>query len=448
MENVLVIGAGISGLTAACCLKKDGYKVKVIDKRSKAGGVISTYSENSFYAEHGSNMLMITSQKIMDFIIDLGLEDKIEYANSHSKKRFFVRNSKMLAAPTNPISMIFSPLLSFGAKMRVLKEFKIPPHDFDANLSVAEFIEDRFGKEFLDYAINPFVGGIYASNPEKLSLKATFPFLWDLEQKYGSVIKGAFASAKERKSKGIVRFKTKMASFKGGMQTLINAMVAKLDADEISVKTRVLSMDYNDGKWDVLTDDGDSDTYDKIVFAVPARRLSQIPMAGNMSLSLERLKEIEYAPVVSLTLGFDKTQIKHPLDGFGVLVSEKEDFSILGSLFLSTLFNNRAPSGCVTLTNYIGGLRSPELCDLSEEELVDLTCKDLAKLVGLSGKPKFVKYNFIKKAIAQYEIGHEEYMEIIEEFEKAQSGSIKLVGSYRGGVGVGKCIENSMELFK
>ncbi len=448
MKSVIVIGAGISGLVAACSLKKEGYKVKLVDKKSRAGGVISTYTEKSFFAEHGSNMLMVTSQKIMDFILDLGLEDKIEYANSQSKKRFFVRNSKMIAAPTNPISMIFSPLLSFGAKLRILKELSIPAHDFDDNLSVAEFISDRFGREFLDYIINPFVGGIYASNPEKLSLKATFPFLWDLEQKYGSVIKGAFLSMREKKKKGIKRFKTQMISFKGGMQTLIDAMLAKLDEGELSVKCRVLSLDYNDGKWDVLTDDGDSDTYDKVVFAVPARRLNQIPMAGSMSLALEPLKGIEYAPVVSLTLGFDESQVKHPLDGFGVLIPEKEDFSILGSLFLSTLFKGRAPEGCVTLTNYIGGIRSPELCDLSEEELVEMTCKDLEKLIGLRGKPKFVKYNFIKKGIAQYKIGHEDYMEIIKDFEAEYDGSIKFVGSYIGGVGVGKCMENSMELFK
>lgn len=441
-KKVMVIGAGVSGLAAACQLKKQGFSVKVVDKAQRAGGVISTFSQDGFYAESGSNVIFIQSSTVLDFIYELGLSDKLQFSSKAAKKRYFVRSGEMLALPTNPFSMIFTKLLSFAGKIRIFKEISVPAHDFDSEVSVSQFMADRFGQEFCDYIINPFMGGIYASSPDRLSVKYAMPKVWQIEQKYGSLIKGAFCMLRELRENKTKRFKSKMASFKGGMQTFIDAMAAYLGGD-LSVNCKVLSIDYNDGKWDILTEEG-GDSYDEIVFAVPAHKIKNVPITGNMSVALGSFNEIEYAPIATLTLGFDLKQFKKKPQGFGVLVPQKENMSILGSLFLSSIFPDRAPENCCVLTNYFGGFRNPEMVEKPIEELVELACKDLQKLMGLKGAPKFAKLTVWKKGIAQYNIGYDKFIEAKDEFEK-QYPNIKLVGSYMGGVGVGKCVENALQ---
>ena len=198
MENkkAIVIGAGVSGLSAAWELKKRGLEVIVLEKNANVGGVVSTFSENGYKAESGTNSVMVTSQKLLDFINEVGLESKMEVSKPVAKKRFFARYSKPRAVPMDPISLLFTRLFSFFGKIRIFCEPFVKKHNPDSEPSIAEFVEKRFGRDVLDYAINPFMAGVYGGDPKKLSIKYAFAPFWNLEQKYGSVIKGAIKSMK------------------------------------------------------------------------------------------------------------------------------------------------------------------------------------------------------------------------------------------------------------
>ncbi|MBO7521079.1 MAG: protoporphyrinogen oxidase [Opitutales bacterium] len=446
-KKILIIGGGISGLCAAHALKQKGFEVVLLESKSRAGGVINTFNESGFRAESGSNSVMVQSQKTLDFIESIGLKGRIANSSPVSKKRFFVKNGKICEVPMGPLKMIFSPLFSLAGKFRLLREMNIPPHDPESDPSVAQFTIDRLGKEALDYGMNPFMAGIYGGNPEKLSMKYAFPPFWNLEQKYGSIIKGASAARKEKKAAGNF-FKPIMISFKNGLVELVDKVKEGLK-DNIILNAKIVGVDYDMGSWQVFwtNESGDGcEVFDEIVLALPAPEIKNLPLAGTLSARLGVLDKIEYAPVVSLTLGFKKSDISHKLDGFGALVPEVEKkYRILGALFVSSVFEGRAPADCATITCYIGGMRHPGHFDLPDEELEKIALEDLRGLVGLKGKPMFRRVFRWKRAIAQYNVGYGDILAEIEEIEK-DFPTVKLIGAYRGGVGVSSCIENALAL--
>lgn len=446
MENrkAVVIGGGISGLCAAVELKRSGFAVTILERESKVGGVIDTFSEAGFKAESGSNSVMVQSQKTLDFLESIGAAQKLARANPVSKKRFFVRYGKPRAVPMSPISMVFTRLFTVAGKFRLLLEPLVKKFPADAEPSVSEFVERRMGRDVLDYAINPFMAGIYGGNPDRLSIRHAFAPFWNLEQKYGSIIRGAIRSMKEKKATGNF-FKPMMISFEGGMKTLVDCLRKELEGS-IVVDAKIISIDITAEGWEVSWSNGEEDScehFDAAVVAVPAPELKNLPLPGSLAAALKPLDEIEYAPVATFTMGFKREQIKHKLDGFGVLTPEKEKLSILGSLFVSSVFGGRAPEGCITLTNYVGGLRNPEHAKLGREEMRGLVLADLRKLLGLRGEPVFEKMYFWEHAIAQYNVGYERFLELLDNAED-EFPSIAFVGAYRNGVGVSACMENAL----
>lgn len=443
-KKAIVIGAGISGLCAAIELKKSGFNVTVVEKRERAGGVIGTTARDGFRAESGSNTVMVNSQKTLDFLMEIGLKDKIVNSSPAAKKRFFARYGKPQAVPMGPLQLLTTRLFSFAGKLRMLCEPFIKPPSQDSDPSVADFTVERFGREVLDYAMNPFMAGIYGADPEKLSIKHAFPPFWNLAIKYGSVIKGAMKARREKMAAGNF-FKPVMISFKSGMHTLTDALATEL-GDSVKCGAKVISIDSNCDGWEVSwgTETEDvCENYDALVVAVPAPEISGLPFGGMLAAALAPLAKIQYAPVATYTMGFKRQDVSHPLDGFGVLTPKKENFSILGSLFVSTLFDDRAPDGYIALTNYVGGMRHPEFAALERGEMRKLVLEDLKKLLGVNGEPVFEELFVWKNAIAQYNVGYQEYLDIMDDIEK-RIPNIALVGAYRGGVGVSSCLENGL----
>ncbi|MFU8859475.1 MAG: protoporphyrinogen oxidase [Cyclonatronaceae bacterium] len=449
-RRIAVIGGGISGLTVAWLLQRNNFNVTVFETRAEAGGSIGTEQENGWLAEKGPNSLLLTSRYISDLIDGLELNDHLLHARPEAKKRFIVRGGKPLQLPLSLLSFLGTPLFGSLAKMRLLREPFIAAGDPEVDESLAGFVRRRLGNEFLDYAINPFVSGVYAGDPEKLSARHAFPKLFNLEQKYGSLIRGQFLGARERKKSGeVAKDRATMLSFRGGLADLISALENRLDGS-ITYATQISGAHYDreNGCYFLTSDTSktDSGPFTRVIYAGHAHDIAKWTFTGGITGSLNELSDIHYPPVTSVTLGFSRNDVRHPLDGFGMLVPEKEPYRILGSLFTSSIFEGRAPSSdFVTLTTYVGGTRNPEFASLVDDDLLPLVTGDLDDLLGLGGEPRFIRITRWPRAIPQYNVGYGRYKEAMSRFESDNAG-IHILGNFRNGISVSDCIKAACEL--
>ena len=443
MKPVAIIGGGITGLTAAFQLQQRGIPVKLYEGGDRVGGVIRTVRDGGYLAECGPNTILETSPLIGELIRDAGVEDRRLYSNPSAAKRYLVRGHKMINLPTSPLGFFTTPLFSWRAKVGLLAAPVRRPASDDKEESLAEFVIRRLGREFLDYAINPFVAGVYAGDPERLSVKHAFPKLQELEQRYGSLIKGQILGARERERLGTVsKQNAKKISFIGGLQVITDALGEKL-GDQVRLKHTAKGVRYENSGWqiDFQEDVFESGTnHSSVLLALPAFRLAELGILCNgKRTNLDLLGNIEYPPITSVVLGFRREDVTHPLDGFGVLIPEIEKFNSLGTIFSSSLFPSRAPRGHVTLTSYIGGTRAPDLARLDPDEIIELVMQDLRILVGLNGKPTHSYTCFYPRAIPQYNVGYGAFMERMDDAEKEAPG-LFLGGHFRDGISLGDSI--------
>lgn len=435
-SSVGVLGAGITGLCAAYLLAGKGIDVTVYEQSDVAGGSIRTEKSGDWLTEQGPNTLMVRTEKVWELIEELELNSELLEANKEARKRFIVKDGVPKPLPMSLWDFISTDLLSASAKFRLFKEPFISGVD-KADESIAAFIKRRFGKEVLDYAVNPFVAGIFAGDPERLSLKQTFNKLYELEKKYGSVTKGMLKSDKKSSARKA------LISFKDGLQALPRRLTAKL-GNSLKQKHRVGQLRYSDNKWGLQFHDRDPSEHDVIISCLPAYVLSEVLQSDKATSYAENLKEIPYAPMSVIHLGYKKEQVQHALDGFGLLVPEVEDFEILGTLFSSSLFPGRAPANHALLTTFIGGSRYPELAHLDKEELVEKAHLELDRLLGISGTPVYTGHTYWKQAIPQYEVGYDTYLDAMQKTEDHFPG-LFITGNIRSGVSVPDCITNGLE---
>ena len=442
MKTVAIVGGGITGLTAAFRLEQKKIPVTLYEAGPRAGGVIATERRDGYLAEFGPNSILATSPLIGSLIHDLDLESRRVEPGPNSRKRYVVRGGKPIALPQSPFGFFTTPLFSAGAKFNLLVEPFVHPAAEAREESVAEFVQRRLGREFLDYAINPFVAGVYAGDPCRLSVRHAFPKLYALEQKYGSLIVGQIAGARARKRRAeLSKQSAKMFSFDQGLQVLTDALQSELDTD-LQLSTTVSRLEQTREGWIVATRrEGREERHEHsaVVFTAPVHRLPELQLLSDRYLNWSPLSQIHYPPVASVALGFRREDVAHPLDGFGMLIPEKERFSILGTLFSSSLFPNRAPDGHVTLTSFLGGVRQPELALRGPEELVAVTVQDLRALLGVKGRPTFQHVAFFPKAIPQYEVGYGRFEDLMREVE-AKAPGFFLAGNYRHGIALGDSI--------
>lgn len=449
MPKALIIGAGISGLTAAHSLQERGWEVIVLESNQAAGGAIRSHLEDDFLSEAGPNSFMVQTRTQEALIRDLGLADEVVQPSAEARKRYLVRNGRLLAAPSSPWSAVTTPLFSFPAKLRMLREPWVHKPSGLVEESLAAFIRRRVGPEVLDYAMTPFVGGIYAGDPERLSVQEGFPKLARLESEHGSLIRGALAKMKARKkakSAGEAPFKPYMASFQKGLQTLPDALAARL-GDALHLNARLTRLSQDSGWQATWQNDSSQESggFDHVILAVPAYRLDTLPVDEPVSEVIVPLTDIPHPPVTSLFLGYKREQVWHPLDGFGVLMPEVEKGLVLGALFSSSLFSGRTPEGHVALTVFVGGTRQPELAHEPIETLLPKVQEELEWLLGVKGDPVVVRPSYWPKAIPQYIMGYARYREQMEEAERKYPG-LHLIGNYRGGIALGQCLDNALDL--
>jgi len=446
--SVAVIGGGITGLTAAFRLTQSGVPVTVYESDQRVGGVIRSLRENGYLAEFGPNSILETSPKISGLIRDLGLEPRRWYSDPRADNRYLVRGGKPVCLPASPIKFFGTQLFSLGAKLRLLREPFLPRKRDDKEENVAEFVLRRLGQEWLDYAINPMIAGIYAGDPRRLSVLHAFPKLHQVEQRYGSLVLGQILGARERKRRGEVsKQEAKKVSFDEGLQVLTDTLEAKLGA-AIRLNSTVTALDRTKRGWTITVRTAGGETareHRAVLLAAPTHRLAQIALrvgsaqATAPDLTLAPLAEVHYPPVASVVLGFRREDVPHPLDGFGMLVPEVERFRILGTLFSSSLFPNRAPAGHVALTTYVGGVRSPDQALRPVEELFAVTVADLRAILGVRGEPTFRHAVLYRQAIPQYEVGYGRFKALMDNLE-AKAPGLFLAGHYRNGISLGDSI--------
>lgn len=439
MKSVAIIGGGITGLTAAYRLNQAGVSVTVFEGGQRAGGVIQTVRKDGYLAECGPNTILETSPKISALVKDLGLEWRRMYSDSAASNRYLVRNGRPVSLPDSAAGFLQTKLFSIRAKLALLKEPFIPAAPADEEETVEQFVLRRLGREFLDYAINPLVGGVYAGAPAKLSVKEAFPKLHALEQKYGSLLKGQFLGARERKKRAEVsKQNANKISFDEGLEVLTAELARRLGKN-LLLNTRVTAIRKASSGWFVASDTEAEGPFDAVLFSGTAHGLARLKILAEGAPDLSPLSEIYYPPVASVVLGFRREDVGHPLNGFGMLIPEVEKCQTLGAIFSSSLFPNRAPKGHVLLTSYIGGARNPELAVAPPEKLTAMAMVDHRKLLGVTGTPTFEHHFFFPKAIPQYELGYGWFKRRMAEAEVKCPG-LFLAGHFRDGISLGDSI--------
>ncbi len=343
--RIAVLGAGITGLTAAWHLQRAGLTPVVFEKGARVGGAIGAVRSDGWLHELGPNSLLEGAASVADFIDAAGLRERRLYASDEAQQRYIVRGGRLVAMPASPPAFLTTGLFSWRAKLGLLGELWRPRGPHDREESVAEFVLRRLGREFLDYAINPFVGGVYAGDPARLSVRHGFPKLYALEREHGSLLRGSF---KRRNTSGGP--KGRIFSFPHGLEELPETLAASLGA-AVRRRHEVRTVSRQGADWRIEFESAgerQSETFASVVCALPADALAALRLedAGPTG-ALQVLRDIVHPPVASVLLGYRRTDIRHPLDGFGFLVPEVERRSLLGSLFSSTLFPGRAPEGFV-----------------------------------------------------------------------------------------------------
>ena len=445
LKPVAIIGGGITGLTVAYRLREKGIPVTVYEASDHLGGVIRTVRRDGYLAECGPNTILETSPKVVELVSDLGLDRRRLYSDPAAKNRYVIRDKRLINMPSSPFGFLTTRLFSPQAKLRLLAEPFISRALEEE--SVSQFVTRRLGHEFLDHAIDALVSGVYAGDPEKLSVPQAFPRLHNLEQRYGSLIKGQIFGARDRKRSGeVAKPNAPKFSFDEGLQVLTDTLYAKV-CPEVRLISPVTKLEQIASGWLLTAESGGyqlENEHSAVLYAGTAFRLAKIHIDTERPINWSSFSEIYYPPVASVVLGFRREDVAHPLDGFGMLIPRLEGFNILGTIFSSSLFPNRAPAGHVMVTSYLGGARAPELASRTPEELFELTRADLRLLLGVTGKPTFQHCTVLPKAIPQYDVGFGRFRTLMKEIE-AKAPGLFLAGHYRDGISLADSIVSAYD---
>lgn len=432
MKRVAVIGAGISGLCVAFRAQKRGADVTLFDASECVGGNIHTVKNGPYMYEHGPNSL-IANGEIFELIDDLGLNDKVVATKAAAKKRYILRDGKPVALPGGPVQGLTTKAFSVGGRLRILKEPFIGSRT-SSEESVYGFIKRRLGREMADYAIDPFVSGIYAGDPRRLSLTNAFPKFHNLEATSGSLIRGALWG-KRVPAKSVPEGKPRMFSFDKGMQTLADGIAGNLN--DVRLQTLVERFTTQNGGYAV-----NGEKFDSVALCTPARATSRL-IEGLDADAASQIASVYYPPIAVVYAAYKKEQVGVDPDGFGILIPGVEKRDILGALFSSSVFDGRAPGDEHLFTIFVGGSRRSELCDNEDEKVIDIATGELASMMRISGDPVFIDIKRWERSIPQYNIGYERVTAAVDLLQDRNPGIVVCSNFYKG-IAVGECIKNSV----
>ena len=436
-KQVIVIGAGISGLACAYRLKQLGLPVILLEASARVGGLVGSVRTDGFLFESGPQSFQGT-EPLLELIREVGIEGELQRADPRAP-RFIYLHGKLQKIPMTPQGLMASSLLGLKSRAKIVSEpFKRtkPPTKEE---SVADFVRRKFGHEILEYLVAPFVSGVYAGDPEKLSLKAAFPSLEEWEREYGSVLRGAMKSRPEKEKRS---GPPPLCSFKDGVGSLACAIAENL-GDSVRVGAKVASVGRSANYQVCVECGGRNEMLEAaaVVVSTPAYIAGHIAAQISSPL-MHTLSGVAYAPVAVVACGYYDRQIAEKLDGFGYLVPRSEKVRTLGTVWNSSLFAGRAPAGSVAITSFIGGATYPRIVEHSDDEIAAIVQDETARILQISGSPVASAVWKYPKALPQYNLGHGHVVEAIRDGERANPG-LFFCGNYLEGPSLGKCVETA-----
>jgi oxygen-dependent protoporphyrinogen oxidase len=437
MREVVIIGAGLTGLTTAFHLKKRELDFVVFEQANRAGGVIHSVSENGFLYEEGPNSGVISNAEVLHLFEDLGADCEMEVAASAVKKRYVLKNGKWEALPGGLKSAVITPLFSLKDKFRILLE-PFRPKGKDPHETLAGLVRRRLGKSFLNYAIDPFIIGVYAGDPGRLVPKYALPKLYQLEQQYGSFIGGSIKKQFQPKTEEMKKVTRCVFSVKGGLSVLIDGLVKHIGNERILLNSSKITVKPIADHFEVsyLNNQGEPISIEarKVISTVGAHQLDQI-MPFIDSVSLAKIGSLHYTKVLEVIVGFKEWKGMN-LDAFGGLIPFVEKRDLLGVLFMSALFKDRAPEGGALFSIFMGGVRRQDIYQLPDDEVQKIVGMEFCDLMKVTDfQPELFKIIRHPYAIPQYEADSGERFSTIVAIEQKYRGLV-IGGNLRDGIGM------------
>jgi oxygen-dependent protoporphyrinogen oxidase len=439
MTKVLIVGGGISGLSAAYYLNKAGVRPTLVEKASHLGGVIRTSVQQGCVLEAGPDSFLAAKPEALDLIREVGLADQVIGSNDHLRITYILKHGKlvplpdglMMMVPTKILPLVRTRLLSWDTKIRMGLEFlRRPPKAPLADRSVYDFLLDHYGQESIDYLAEPLLAGVYGGDPREMSVNSVLGRFVEIETKYGSLTRGVLAAPRPNGSGSGSLFRT----LKNGLGQLVDKLKDSADVLHGAVE----SLDRNGSGFRARVN-GNFIEADIVVLATPtgdAARLLQ-PSNGNLA---ELLQSVPYTASVTLSLGYRKDTFDHPLKGFGFLVPKRERKLLAACTWVGNKFSYRVPDDMVLLRCFMGG----DALNESDESLVEAAQRELRSIMGLQAAPVFHSIARWPNAMAQYTVGHSERLKQIESMVKEIPG-LHLAGNGYRGIGLPDCIKAGKE---
>ena len=457
-KRVIVIGGGITGLSAAhrlAELNRDrdlDLEILLLERSDRTGGVISTVERDGFTIEDGPDSFITSKPWGLNLSSRLGLDNELIETNRDKRRTYVLLHGRLvplpdgfiMLAPTRIIPFLRTPLFSWRGKMRMLMDLVIPRNP-PADESLASFVRRRLGREALERAAQPMIGGVYTADPEKLSLRATMPQFLEMEERYGSVIKGMYQGYRKnrKRKKGVMpdsgaRYSL-FVSFKKGMKTLVEALVREIPEGSIKTGVAVEGIKEAYDGWEVTTGDGILNAEGVIVTTPAYITAGLLENAAGGCAAL--LRKIEYASTAVVILAYRKEQIEIELGGFGFVVPRTERSSMIACSFSSEKFPGRAPQGFTVLRIFVGGALDPDTYKMEDPRIIETVRKEIDSLLGIKSDPVFTIMKRYPGAMPQYHVGHRELVEGIQREIKKLYG-LEIAGNAFGGVGIPDCINS------
>jgi protoporphyrinogen/coproporphyrinogen III oxidase len=435
---VVIVGGGVAGLAAGHALAKRGVPFLLTEAGPTLGGVIRTERRDGFLLEGGPDSILAQKPEGVDLCLELGLGDRLVPTNPEKRAVFVLHRRRlhplpegmMLAVPTRVVPFLRSGLFSWPGKLRMGLDLVIPGRAPNGDESIASFLRRRFGQEAVDRLGEPLLAGIHAGDPERLSIRATFPRFADLEERHGSLVRGMWASPRPAPRPGASAF----YSLAGGLVELVDAIVKRLPADQVLRESSVRRLGRKGRGYLVGLDGGEEIEARAVIVAAPGPKIAPV-LAPLVPEAARALAAIPFASSATVLLGFRSEDVAHPLDGYGLLVPQTEGLRTTACSFFSTKFPGRAPAGHVLLRAFLGGARDPGVLALSDGELVDLARRDLGPVLGLRAAPVMTRVFRWPGGTPQLEVGHLDRMGEVERHMAALPG-LFLTGSGIRGTGI------------